>query len=216
MMRRNKPVDCQDRIKRLADRVKENVGDNPVFFFDTCSIIDFEQEIRRWKLIDSDMSPELFYSSLLELISPVFVTDHVYEELINHHHCHRINGNPEISYFTLNVAGDMHRNYCNFLRNVVDSVYEIDFFRYATYSASLEAFAEGHKKQCRDPISRTDRELVASALWSRYAFIHDRNFDNKAITTSVIISPDCHIGGISEVLTGARYGYDGLKVVSTR
>jgi hypothetical protein len=216
---RRKDIHMEDRVERLVERVLKDSGDNPIVFLDTGAIIDFEKEVlRRWKLVDSSATTPKFYNLMANNGFPIYVTDHIYGgEVVRHQQCNSLNGNPEISHDTFEIVTDMHNAYCNFLRSIDGNAFDIEEVRYATYTAGLEAFEEGHKKKCIDPISRVDRELVASALWARYATLPSvDSIESKPISTSTIVSPDCHISGTSKVLMSKEYGYEGLRTISSR
>ena len=203
---------------------------DPVVFLDSGAILDFEEEIyKRWRLSDSkNARPSAFYEHLTRNGFPIFVTESVLHELTPHYENHRINGNSELSGETFDVIKSLHSKYCDFMKNVMGNGLDSELARYHTYMASLLAFEEGHKKQCRDKMSRTDRELIASALWARYTYVPFGNFgSSKLISSSIILSPDCHIKGTCDVLTRQKtfkyqgqnvipFGYIGLRVINTR
>jgi len=218
-MPKNLEHSVEGRAEIIAERVHEVGKGDFLVFLDTGAIIDFEKDVmRRAKLIDSSVTSSRFYNRLSWKIFPMFVTDHILSELFTHHRKHELSGRPEISGETFEAVWDMHEKYCTFLRGVDGSDRESEQVRYDAYWAGQLAFPEGHKKKCRDPISRTDRELVASALWSRYTWESIGSSNAKLrYDSAVIISPDCHVSGAVELLMETiNLGYDGLSVVSSR
>jgi len=217
LMKRKNEIKLFDRrLNKLAGKILVFAGENPLVFLDTGAIIDFEREIDRWKLAGLKISPVEFYKELFKRIgrTPVYVTEHIYNESMVHNQHHVINGKREISDGTIDFISGLHSDYCSFLRDVQNNPYFYDNLRYHTYWAGKMAFDKYHKKNCLDPMSFADRELVSSALWARYAsFLKGGN--EVDVTSSVIISPDCHVSEVSKVLV-QNFGYDGLEVVSSR
>src|SRR3989344_1837088 len=205
------------RIKNLAERIKSSVGDNPLVFLDTCAVIDFEKEVRRARLVDQRITNALFFDSFLSALHlPIYITEHIYREIEQHTRC-RISGHPEISRGTFRMVGNMHSDYCDFLKNVQGSDFEFDKVRYDVYWAGKMAFSNSHKKGCRDLISVTDRELLSTALWARYTSIPMGEISEvKCITDSIIVSSDSHIIETSRVLNNPEFGYSSLRTVSSR
>jgi hypothetical protein len=71
-------------------------------------------------------------------------------------------------------------------------------------------------------MSCNDREIVETAIWSRYALNPNRT---PLITSSTILSPDEHLTGTVRTLMNynpeineqiGRFNYDQIKVVSSR
>jgi hypothetical protein len=133
----------------------------------------------------------------------------------------------------------MYLNYQRFMRNVAESnLRDIEDIRYDVHWATKLAFDPWHKKICDDVISRADKALIASAIWTRYAslsrqaVVADLFFDNsqgdgstKFLDGVVIVSPDSHVSETVKVLTDHTiwpdcqdplFTYDSIKVVSSR
>jgi hypothetical protein len=209
----------EERADVIAGRILEKAVGDYLVFLDCGAILDIEKDVmRRAKLDDSSASPSRFYTRLNERTFPIFVTDHIFSELITHHKSHTLCGNPEVSAETFELVSEMHKKYCDFLRGVDGGRHDSEQVRYHAYWAGQLAFKEGHKKKCRDPISRNDRELVASALWARYAFEEIDSSDVRIeYDSAVIVSPDCHVSGASEFLMERpEFDYTGLSVISSR
>ena len=211
---KNKNIYSLDRrVEKLSERITESKGDKIVIFLDTSAIIDFDKEIRRARLFDENITTTMFYDRLtLKLGLPIYVTEHVYKEA-DQHTRHKISGFPEICRGTFRIIGEFHSRYCDLLKSVSGSEFDFDKVRYDVYWAGRMAFEENHKKSCRDPISKTDRELVSTALWLRYASVPEDTDNSKPISNSIIISSDCHISETSRFLMNTEFCYDGLDPI---
>lgn len=209
-----------NRVNVLARRILDSSGNNPITFFDTGAIIDFEKEVsRNLRLIDKRITPSTFYESFRKKVHPIFVTEHVMEEVVAHNKYHKLNEIPEISNETFNIVTGMHRDYCEFLRSISSNGLDIEQVRYDVYWAGKMAFDLEHKKCCRDPISRVDREQLAAALWAKYSCVQDNSGKDRCVSSSIIVSPDCHLVGTTKILLSDHEfnsGYHGIKVVSSR
>ena len=207
-----------ERIDYIAEQVLHLAGENPIAFLDAGAVIDFEREvIDHWKLTDSKIGPANFYQLLIcKGGFPLYVTSPVMQEINYHNKNHKLNGKPEISDETIEFVSRMNKEYENFLENVCSAALCRDEVGYNTYWAGLMAFEPNHKKCYLDKISRTDKEQIASAIWARYCGVLDNRGKEEKISSSTIISPDCHISGAVKVLTGPEFGYNNIKVVSSR
>lgn len=225
----HKNYSLQERLNRLVVTIKDLGGTKPVVFLDTGAIIDFDREIcKKWRLSDSQANVQLFYRHLTQQGLPLFVTEGTLSEVILHHTRHRINGRPEISSDSFRSVLGMHADYCEFLRNLAGVALDPETVRYDVYWASKIAFPPEHKKNCLDPISKADRDLVAEALWARYTSSPPSILKThepgpkygmgpaEQITGSVIISPDSHIHQTVRVLWDEPFDYNGLGVAHSR
>jgi hypothetical protein len=121
----------------------------------------------------------------------------------------------------------MTQMYLNYLEFANNSVSDIDFGKvgYDTYWAGMLGFDKDHKKSVRDGISQVDKELVANSVLTRYSHLPH----GKGYTGVCVISPDAHISNTIKVLTDKhfslmhdypenyrRFGYDGIKTISSR
>jgi hypothetical protein len=215
-----KEINLLARLNSLVERVKNDMDENLLVFLDTGAVIDFEREISRQRRVDKEVTPSLFYNALLKELPHMFVSEGTLKEVDNHYKYHCLNGLPEISIETRDMVRNMYSNYCNFLKHVEDIRKDAEQVRFDIYWASKFAFPEGHKKAILDPISRTDREMVSDAAWSRYAIM-----PGGEIGGGVIISPDSHIAETIKVLTGksmearekhGEFGYGEIKVIPSR
>ena len=114
----------------------------------------------------------------------------------------------------------MHRDYCKFLQHVEIKGKDIEQIRFDTYWAGKLGFTPEHKKSWRDPVSQEDKDLVASAVWARYA-----ELPNQKPSRVAIISPDTHISRLVTCLTNkdtdfreqnGAMDYEGIKVIRSR
>ena len=224
----------QTRLDTLSKKVVAPLGKTGVLFLDTGAVIDFEREIHLCHLKDPQSTPSFFYQSLHAVIPSLFVTAPVLSEIRRHHELHRYNGRPEISAETFNLMGLFYSSYCDFVRTNPSSL-SPDKARYDTYWASQFAFDPDHKKACSDEISVVDRDLVSSALLTRYsgdvacvavassdshiakslAVLNDQIPIREAYVTCLSrklgLPPEHCLNG--EVLS---FGYDGLVPVHSR
>ena len=202
----------------IARKVLDGAGSNPVVFLDSGAIIDFEREVlKKWRLSDvRAANPETFYELLSDKIHNLFVSEHIINEVRTHCDCNTINGKPEVSAKTIDSLCRLHEEYCNYIRDVSGMGMEMDVARYQTFHASSMAFEKDHKKAQLDPISRTDKELVALTLWSRYTCLPGYFDKNIPVSQGVIISPDNHIIRTIGVLSGKDFEHSGLRVVNSR
>ena len=221
----NKNVYSLDRrVGTLSERIRDSKGDKSIIFLDTSAIIDFDKEVRRARLFDKNITTPMFYDCLTSKMGlPIYVTEHIYKEA-DQHTRHYVGGFPEICRGTFRIIGEFHSRYCDLLKSVSENAFEFDKVRYDVYWAGRMAFGETHKKSCRDPISKTDRELISTALWLRYASVPDDIHNSRPINNSVIVSSDCHISETSRFLMNTEFcyndliavRYNGLSVVTSR
>ena len=68
-----KKLDLDKRLARFVTHIKDGLGENPLVFLDTGAIIDFEREVRSWKLIDSQLTPSDFYNGICGKGFPIYV-----------------------------------------------------------------------------------------------------------------------------------------------
>lgn len=178
--------------KMLEKDVSEaivDLGNSPVIFLDTSTVIGFERSINLQSKAGRYQS-DAFYSIISGICPRVFVTSPILAEMDRHSRVTR-SGRPEISQATMEVMHRFHINLVNFVRNARHTR-DYDSVRRDVYWASLMAFPPEHKKSCCDGISSTDRDLVSSAIDSRYT---------ENITGSLVLSCDAHIRGTIDVLT---------------
>ena len=217
MSQRSK-YDINAVVEGIARNVLDGAGSRPIVFLDSGAIIDFEREVlKKWRLSDvRAASSETFYGLLSDRIPGLFVSEHIIGEVRPHCECNTINGRPEVSDQTIYALGKLHESYCGFIRDISGTGIEMDLARYQTFHASSMAFEKDHKKSCLDPISRTDKELIALALWSKYTCSPSYFDQNVPVSQSVIISPDNHIIRTIGVLSGKNFDHNGLRVVNSR
>ena len=235
-------LSMEDRLSVLGEQIRRNARDNTLIFLDTGAIIDFEQQGRVWRARDRE-SLSSFYYALMGSGFPVFVNRRVYAETKRHATENFLNGRHEISPETMAFVHLMYKNFHKFLRQFVDrNDQPIDEVRYDVYWASQLALGQDPRSNGLDRISRTDKSLVAAAVWSRYAHLPGavgmrdidggeggKKQDTVPIDGTIIISPDGHVREIVDLLTdrsavsydlqsdcGIKFGYDGIRVVSSR
>lgn len=208
--------DAGRRIDILVNKINDVLkGDTSLVFLDTGAVIDFEVEIiGTSRLKDKSFSPSTFYSLLQRRLPKIFVTEHALQE-IHRHQLHRISRHPEISSETFDIVFQMHVDYIDFIRQISAVGRDLEQVRYDVYWAGKMAFEADHKKCCKDPISLPDREQIAAALWCRYTYGLNSHGNERPVTSSVIISPDCHFTRTVEFLT-RNLEYDSIGVVTSR
>lgn len=210
----------KDRITRFRKLMLQHAGSNPLFFLDTGAIIDFEKEVKRWKLKDNRYNTRDYYAELSRGLQ-IYVTEKVIGEVARHHEHHFVNGFPEISQETMDIVSRFHSEYCRFLKEISINTADFERVRWDSYWACHFTFPEGCKKSYIDPISCTDRETVETAIWARYALDSNRN----PITSSTVISPDEHLIESIRTLTDQNsellekigaFGYVNVRVLTSR
>jgi len=210
----------EKRLEKFVGNIGDGVGDNPLVFLDTGAVIDFERELEFWKLRSHDYNSSRWYSNLGKGL-PLFVTEEAMKEITRHHEKFRINNRPEISEETFGIVQGFHENYCKFLKEMSMNPKSLDQVRFDTYWASKLAFKDDYKKGVLDVISPSDREMISTAVWLRYAL--DKN--NRDITSCRVLSPDSHLKTTIEALTDqnrdiydqfGEFGYNNIRVVSSR
>lgn len=208
------------RIRKLVELVKNDAGENPLVFLDTSAILDFEKEIKLWKLKDRANNTSLWYMNL-EKGFPLFVTEGVMAEVTKHYTCNCIGGRPEISDETYGLIEKMHEKYCAFLREISMNPRDLEKVRYDSYWASILGVRDNEKKRDFDIVSSVDRKTVENAAWLRYAL--DKN--GNPVTSSSVIGHDGHLSESIRVLTDkdmeicekfGHLGYDNIKFVDSR
>ena len=229
-----KNFDMHKRVHKLARRMDYSPDESFMVFLDTGAIIDCEGEAKRWKLADSQASVRKIYDILSNYKNLVpLVTEDTLREVFKHHrHC-IVNGNPEISKENFDIVQGFHNNYVNFLRGIRSIGVDVERAREDLLKAYDLAYEEGHKKKERDPLSEHDLSLLTSAVRARYSqFPHFELFGDRYSKVVgrepdrvIILSPDDHMHKTLEVLTdgrmsvveqNGRFGYDGIKAVTSR
>ena len=219
-----------ERVRKLVKRMRDASGRRDLsgflMFLDTSAIIDSEGEVKRWRASDSAADINGLYERLYQALGdgrfPIFVTGEVLTEVRAHHENSRLNGRPEVSAENFEIASRAHEAYHDFLLHVAHREREFDQVRYDTYWASKLAFSGDEKKGERDPIARTDRELLAAALYARYCVRSEAGILRPAEGV-IVLSADDHLKGTLDVLTdrtanqeGIKFGYGGVYVVRSR
>jgi hypothetical protein len=202
-----------------------NAGDYPVVFLDTGAIILWENWLRKLRSADSSLDTEKFFNELNLIASRtnsnIYVPSGILEEIESHNKNNRINGFAEISDDAFNYARNFNQRYSDFLE-FTKNFRDPGKIKLDTYWVTKFCFEKGHKKNEIDPVSLSDRELISSALLSRYAYVSETEmYPEKRVTGSVIFSTDSHISRAIEVLTDRDrefiekysdqiFGYEGL------
>ena len=208
----------EHRVDTLANALLQTVGENPIFFIDTGAAIDFERtDVKECKLKDSKATIRQFYELLEARVRPIYVSEHVYNEMKFHCDCHKINGLPEISKEHLERLNTYNRNYCEFLKTISGNGISLDESERHVREASVISLEKNPKKSVRDPISENDIGLMTTALWALHTTIPYGSVKGKQrkISSSTIISPDKHILLTVGVLSKDFYGR-GLRAVHNR
>ena len=198
-------------LAKLSEESLAGQGEKPVIYLDTSAILDFENSLRFRKIKDKSLTSGDFYRVITSSCPRVFVTSRVLNESQRHYNNCRINGLPELSCESMDIISKFHEDSCDFLRNASHE-FSYDDFRYDVYLASISAFSRGHKKRELDPISGIDRDLIASALDTRYS---------SGVTGVSVLASDSHILKTIDFLSGEQLldkskQYDNIKGVNTR
>jgi hypothetical protein len=224
-----------ERVRKLVRRMHDASGKRDlsefIMFLDTSAIIDSEGEIKKWRTSDGTANISGLYERLYQKLGsrgfPIFVTGEVLNEARLHHEFNRLNGRPEVSAENLEIVSKAHEAYHDFLLHIAQRGKDFDQIRYDTYWASKLAFADDVKKGERDPIARTDRELLAAALYAKHCVRSEASGNGAGILRPIegviVLSADDHLTGTLDVLTGRtdnregiKFGYGGVYVIRSR
>lgn len=189
---------CIDyQVGVLAEAIKKDAGPTPRLFLDTSSAIDFEREyVQRCKLKDPGANIARWYDLLEREIAPtpIFASEHVYNEMRTHCQCYKVNGHPEISEAHFLVLDAYNQEYVLFLKEFTGVGITIEEAYSLTQFASDRAMADNYKKRTLDKISANDLGLVSTALWALYLTIpHGGPGLQSKVSSSTVISSDFHI-----------------------
>jgi len=206
-------------IQRLVEIIKEEGGERPLVFLDTGAVIQFESDLKMNE--NRNLDSTWLYSTFRKHF-PVYISESAIAEMCMHHKHNRINGKLEIPDSTKDILIKFHEDYCNFLKQEIIVPLQFDKIRYDVLSAGQIAekmrSRENLKKTNLEGLSRTDRSILETAGWLRYAQLPD----GKDFTGSVILSTEALMRKTAGILCDkdyrifeefGKFGYSQIKVL---
>lgn len=191
------------RIKNFCSNLHDKKGDNHIIFLDTGAIIDIETWVRRYRIKDKSHDINMWYNGI-RADKKILVTPQILGEVRDHHYHHKINGRPEISRESYDLAQKFYQEYLKFKKECKCSVHDIEQIRYDAYWATKLTFEGDEKKEVIDPMSNADIELIVNSVAAK----HLCSTKDNPVTGMTILSSDRHIHDTIKMLRGEHDKYD--------
>lgn len=171
----------------LVPRIFMDCGNSPAVFIDTGAVIEAERFASRHSCRTGRSSARTFFEIFDQAGIPLYTTDGILKEVIDHSDNHRYQGRPEISSFVRGWFEDVH---CRWVKRAKSCSTEVDpdAVAYEVYLAGHSIFYNGHKKRV-DAISLPDRALITEAICAKH-MVHPGQNPYSGIG---IVTTDSHI-----------------------